>query len=131
MPILFINIITGISIDEVQKLIENSQAVYASNKIEQISKIESFLEFYEYDFSIYIIKWVVKGFIALLNLIKCIIKILVIFIDVFLTFVFKILKLVCKIKKVDCIEKTLNKYRESKLSKTNEKLTTILTNLQN
>jgi hypothetical protein len=42
MPILFINIFTGISIDEIQKIIENSEAENISYRIEYVDKIESF-----------------------------------------------------------------------------------------
>lgn len=42
MPILFINIFTGISIDEIQKIIENSEAENISYRIEYVNKIESF-----------------------------------------------------------------------------------------
>ena len=42
MPILFINIFAGISIDEIQKIIENSEAENISYRIEYVNKIESF-----------------------------------------------------------------------------------------
>jgi hypothetical protein len=41
MTILFINIFTGISIDEIQKLIKHSEAQITSRKIEYVFKIES------------------------------------------------------------------------------------------
>lgn len=44
MPILFISIFTGISIDEVKNIIENSHAEHASNKIEYIFTVETILD---------------------------------------------------------------------------------------
>lgn len=43
MPVLLINIFTGISIDEVQKLIQNSEAENTLKKIEFISRIDNFM----------------------------------------------------------------------------------------
>jgi len=59
MPILFINIFTGVSIDEVKRLIENSRAEHASNKIEYIFTIESILDDDKFDsfFSSLVNQW--------------------------------------------------------------------------
>ncbi|CAF1107464.1 unnamed protein product [Brachionus calyciflorus] len=43
MPVLLTNIFTAITIDEIQKLIENSEAQNISNKIEFVMKIEKFI----------------------------------------------------------------------------------------
>jgi hypothetical protein len=44
MPILFINIFTGIAIDEIRKLLDNSKVEIISTKIEFVYKIEPFRE---------------------------------------------------------------------------------------
>ena len=41
MPILFLNVFTGISIDEISTLIERSEAENIATKIEYVYKFES------------------------------------------------------------------------------------------
>jgi len=48
MPMLFINIFTAVSIDEVQKLIKIAEAENVSNKIEYVYKIEAFFNRYKF-----------------------------------------------------------------------------------
>jgi len=48
MPMLFINIFTAVSIDEVQKLIKIAEAENVSNKIEYVYRIEAFFNRYKF-----------------------------------------------------------------------------------
>jgi Leucine-rich repeat (LRR) protein len=96
IPLLFINIFTGISIDEVQKLIENSRADNASNKIEYIFKIRELFNN--------------SNLICMANLF-----------DSILENIYEFLKnLKKKIKEFYFMKKILENYRDSKLIENNE-----------
>ncbi len=62
MTILFINIFTGISIDEVQKLIQHAEAEIVSRKIDYILKLKSIKSRYKEIFSIKFLKTKFKNF---------------------------------------------------------------------